>query len=71
MFINDDNTHELNLNYSVSALWNISGYNSAANASFSSKTTDVVVKRKVQKALIAHQVNESTSNDDGNKKETS
>lgn len=63
MFMNDDNTHKLNLNDAVSVLHNIiSASNAAANAALSSKTINSIVERKVQKALMTHQGNSYPSN---------
>lgn len=59
MFINDDNTHDLNFHDVVSVLHNLSGSNDSSNTFLRSKTVDAIV-RKVQKALMAHQKNSSS-----------
>lgn len=52
MFINDDKTHLFNLKEAFSVLQNIFGSNAETNDDLSSKVIEVIVERKVQKALV-------------------
>lgn len=69
MFINDDNTHEVNLKDGVSVLRNIYGYNAAANPVLISKTIDTIAENNFQSSVMVPQVNCSpNSSGSGEKK---
>lgn len=53
MVVNDGNTHELNRNYAVSFLRNMSRCNVASDAVITQKNIDEMVNHRVQNALLA------------------
>lgn len=60
--------YQLKLNFAISDLCMVCGFNFASNSTITSKTIEYIIEGKIQNALMSHQGNLSFSNNGGGKK---